>query len=115
MYTYICIKCVLIYVPIYAIIYIDKGKADNPQTAERLIKMKKFYFYRVEFYIKKCGEHHYFYYCMAHNANEARNVAKLYWNSSYHYSRMFHITVSRVSPNDFKNYNIFTFYRICEY
>lgn len=52
---------------------------------------------------------------MAHNANEARNVAKLYWNSSYHYSRMFHITVSRVSPNDFKNYNIFTFYRIREY
>ena len=77
--------------------------------------MKKFYFYRVEFYIKKCGEHHYFYYCMAHNANEALNVAKLYWNSSYHYSRMFHITVSRVSPNDFKNYNIFTFYRIREY
>lgn len=24
------------------IIYIDKGKADNPQTAERVFKMKKF-------------------------------------------------------------------------
>lgn len=44
MYTYICIKCVLTYVPIYVIIYTDKGKADNPQTAERVFKMKrKFY------------------------------------------------------------------------
>ena len=25
--------------PIYAIIYTDKGKADNPQTAERVFKM----------------------------------------------------------------------------
>ena len=31
-----------IYTVSRSIIYIDKGKADNPQTAERLIKMKKF-------------------------------------------------------------------------
>lgn len=31
-----------IYTVSRSIIYIDKGKADNPQTAEGLIKMKKF-------------------------------------------------------------------------
>ncbi len=30
------------YTCIRAIIYTDKGKADNPQTAERVFKMKKF-------------------------------------------------------------------------
>ena len=53
-----------------------KGKADNPQTAERLIKMKKLNLYRVDFDIKKFGEHHYFYYCYAHNAKEARSFAE---------------------------------------
>ena len=36
--------------------------------------MKKLVLYRVKFYIKKFGEHHYFYYCYAHNAKEARSL-----------------------------------------
>jgi len=41
-----------------SIIYTDKGKADNPQTAEeRVFKMKKLILYRVDFDIKKIGEH----------------------------------------------------------
>ena len=32
----------MIYCTRYAIIYTDKGKADNPQTAERVFIMKKF-------------------------------------------------------------------------
>lgn len=101
------------YTCIRAIIYTDKGKADNPQTAERLIKMKKLNLYRVDFDIKKFGEHHYFYFCYAHNAKEARSFAENAWYS-YNMSHMFHISVSR-ELNSSIVYNLCNFYLVRDY
>ena len=75
--------------------------------------MKKLVLYRVEFDIKKCGESHYFYYCYAHNAKQAREFAENLWYS-YHMSHMFHITVSR-DPDRSLAYYLCTFYRVREY
>ncbi len=75
--------------------------------------MKKLVLYRVKFYIKKFGEHHYFYYCYAHNAKEARSFAENAWYS-YNTSHMFRIAVSR--DNDrLLVCNLCTFYRFLEF
>lgn len=102
-----------IYTVSRSIIYTDKGKADNPQTAERVFKMKKLILYRVDFDIKKFGEHHYFYYCYAHNAKQARSFAENEWYST-HFSHMFHISVSR-GLYSYLEEDISTFYRVLDF
>lgn len=76
--------------PIYAIIYTDKGKADNPQTAERLIKMREvaivFDEYNNEiFFGETVGECHN--YCDTHNITgehgEYIGIGVFYENSRY--------------------------------
>lgn len=74
--------------------------------------MKRHYFYKVEFDVKKYGSHYEFY-CMACNMKEARTLASAYWINSHHFTPMSHIIVSRVS--DYKPYTLFTFYRVAEY
>lgn len=74
--------------------------------------MKKLILYRVDFDIKKFGEHHYFYYCYAHNAKQAREITELEWYSN-HFSHMFHKTVSRAL--DCSSYFSRIFYRVREY
>lgn len=75
--------------------------------------MKKLVLYRVEFYIKKFGEHHYFYYLYAQNAKQARQITELEWYSN-HVSHMFRINVSRDLDCPF-SYFTRTFYRVREY
>lgn len=75
--------------------------------------MNKLVLYRVKFYIKKFGEHHYFYYCYAHNAKEARSFAENAWYS-YNTSHMFRIAVSRDNVR-LLVYNLCTFYRFFEF
>lgn len=75
--------------------------------------MKKLILYRVDFDIKKFGEHHYFYYCYAHNAKEARSFAENAWYS-YNMSHMFHISVSR-ELNSYIVYNLCNFYLVRDY
>lgn len=75
--------------------------------------MKKLILYRVDFDIKKFGEHHYFYYCYAHNAKEARSFAENAWYS-YNTSHMFHISVSR-ELNSSIVYNFCNFYLVRDY
>ena len=75
--------------------------------------MKKLILYRVDFDIKKFGEHHYFYYCYAHNAKQARSFAENEWYS-YNASHMFHISVSR-ERNSSIIYNLCNFYLVRDY
>jgi hypothetical protein len=75
--------------------------------------MKKLILYRVDFDIKKFGEHHYFYYCYAHNAKQARSFAENEWYS-YNTSHMVHISVSR-DLNNSVVYNLCSFYLVRDY
>ena len=75
--------------------------------------MKKLILYRVDFDIKKFGEHHYFYYCYAHNAKQARSFAENDWYS-YNTSHMVHISVSR-DLNNSVVYNLCSFYLVRDY
>ena len=78
------------YTCIRAIIYTDKGKADNPQTAERLIKMREvaivFDEYNNEiFFGETVGECHN--YCDTHNITgehgEYIGIGVFYENTRY--------------------------------
>ena len=68
--------------------------------------------YKVEFLIRKQGEHNYFVYVVANNQKVAKATAKKLWEDGYHFSHMFHITAKRAEVDD---YDFNTFYRVREY
>lgn len=75
--------------------------------------MKKIFIYKVEFIIKKQGEHNFFVFVLAYNQKEAINYAKDLWYET-HMSHMFHIK-SYICSVEAKTYERDTFYRVREY
>lgn len=68
--------------------------------------------YKVEFLIRKQGEHNYFIYVAANNQKAAKDAAKKLWTDKHFYSHMFHITAKR---SDLEDNELNTFYRVREY
>ncbi len=69
--------------------------------------------YKVEFLIRKHGEHNYFVYVSANNQKVAKAVAKKLWEDGYNFSHMFHITAKQAEVDD-DHYDFNTFYRVNE-
>lgn len=69
--------------------------------------------YKVEFLIRKHGEHNYFVYVSANNQKVAKSVAKKLWEDGYNFSHMFHITAKQAEVDD-DDYDFNTFYRVNE-